>query len=139
MKTLFTAVATTKGGRTGHGASADGKIVVDFAVPTEMGGAGGKGATPEHLFATGYSACFGSALEVVAGRRHLRIPDVEVTASVGIGQKERGAYGFEIELAVRLPSVERGIAEELVREAHEVCPYSNAIRGNVPVTLTVVF
>ncbi len=103
-----------------------------------MGGAGGKGATPEHLLATGYSACFGSALQVVAGKRHLRVPDVEVTASVSIGQTEGGAYGFEIGLSIRLPSVDRATAEELAQEAHEVCPYSNAIRGNVPVTLTVV-
>lgn len=137
MTPLFTVVATTTGGRSGHGESGDGKIVVDFAVPTEMGGPGGAGATPEHLFATGYSACFGSAVQLVAGRRHLKAADVAVTATVGIGPASGGGYGFEIELAVRLPGIEREMAEVIVKEAHAICPYSNAIRNNVPVTLVV--
>jgi Ohr subfamily peroxiredoxin len=138
MKVLFTAVATTKGGRNGHGETEDGKIKVDFSLPKDMGGPGGPGATPEHLFATGYSACFGSAIQYVAGRKHLKADDVAVTAHVHIGVQEAGAFGFEIELAVRLPGVDRATAEALVHEAHGVCPYSNAIRGNVPVKLAVL-
>ena len=138
MKILFTTVATTAGGRNGHGETDDGKIRVDFSLPREMGGAVGAGVTPEHLFATGYSACFGSAVQYVAGRRHLKADNVSVTAHVQIGIQETGAFGFQIELAVRLPDVDPATAESLVLEAHGVCPYSNAIRGNVPVKLSVI-
>lgn len=138
MKTLFTAVATTKGGRNGHGETTDGKVKVDFSLPKDMGGPGGPGATPEHLFATGYSACFGSAVQYVAGRKHLKADAVEVTAHVRIGMEAAGAFGFEIELDVLIPGLDRETAEALVSEAHGVCPYSNAIRGNVPVKLTVL-
>jgi Ohr subfamily peroxiredoxin len=137
MKILYTAVATTTGGRNGRGETDDGRIKVDFSLPKEMGGPGGAGATPEHLFATGYSACFGSAVQFVAGRKHLKADNVAVTAHVHIGIQEAGAFGFQIELSVSLPDLDQATAEALVQEAHGVCPYSNAIRGNVPVKLSV--
>ncbi len=135
MKILYTAQATTRGGRDGHGESSDGRVKVDFSLPQELGGAGGPGATPEHLFATGYSACFGSALQRVADRRHLRPDPIEVTARVAIGQTDDGRFGFEIVLTAKLGGVDRATAEALLREAHEVCPYSNAVEGNVPVNV----
>ncbi len=137
MNVFYRESATTKGGRDGHGETADGKVKVDFSVPKAMGGAGGAGATPEHLFALGYSACFGSAIQFVAGKQHKKITDLTVTADVGIGTREGGAFGFEITLTVDLPGLEHAEAEALVREAHTVCPYSTAIHGNAPVTLVV--
>jgi Ohr subfamily peroxiredoxin len=137
MNIFYRESATTTGGRDGHGESADGKVKVDFSVPKQMGGAGGAGATPEHLFAVGYSACFGSALQFVAGKHHKKLTDITVTADVGIGTKEGGAFGFDITLTVKLPGLPHDEAQALAEEAHTVCPYSNAVRGNVPVTLVV--
>jgi osmotically inducible protein OsmC len=137
MKILFSERATTKGGRNGHGETEDGKVKADFSLPKTMGGAGGEGITPEHLFALGYSACFGSALQFVGGREKKDVSDLAVTAQVGIGRGESGGFGFEITLEVSLPKVTREEAEALVAAAHQVCPYSNAIKGNVPVELKV--
>ncbi len=108
---------------------------LDFSVPKAMGGPGGEGTTPEHLFAVGYSACFGSAVQFAAGRKHLKADDVEVTAHVSIGQNEAGGFGFEITLEVRLPGKDAETAAALIEEAHTICPYSNAVKGNVPVML----
>jgi Ohr subfamily peroxiredoxin len=139
MKILSTISATTVGGRDGHGTSSDGKVNLQFALPKELGGAGKDGVTPEHLFALGYSACFGSALQYVAGLKKKRIePDFSVTAVVSLGAKDGGGFALEAELKVKLPGVNAAEAEALVAEAHTVCPYSNAIRGNVPVKLTVI-
>lgn len=138
MEILYSEKATTKGGRNGHGETEDGKVKVDFSLPKQLGGAGGAGATPEHLFAIGYSSCFGSALQYVAGMQKKRLTDINVSANVGIGRNEGGALGFSIQLEVSLPEVSREEAEKLVGAAHQVCPYSAAIRGNVPVTITVV-
>jgi osmotically inducible protein OsmC len=138
MDVLYTEKATTKGGRNGHGETEDGKVKVDFSLPKQLGGAGGPGATPEHLLALGYSSCFGSALQYVGGQQKKRLTDINVTATVGIGRNDKGALGFTIELAVSLPEVSTEEAEALVAAAHQVCPYSAAFRDGVPVTLKVV-
>jgi osmotically inducible protein OsmC len=139
MKILSTISGTTVGGRDGHGTTSDGKVNIQFALPKELGGAGKEGATPEHLFSLGYSACFGSALQYVAGLKKKRLePDFSVTAVVALGAKDGGGFALEVELKVKLPGVDAAEAEALVAEAHTVCPYSNAIRGNVPVKLSVI-
>lgn len=138
MKVLYTAVAHATGdGRNGHVETDDGQLRLDLSVPTEMGGPGG-GSNPEQLFASGYSACFHSALKVVAGRAKADITDSTVSATVGIGANDEGGFGLEVELDVAIPNMDRAAAEELVAQAHQVCPYSNATRGNIPVTVTVV-
>jgi lipoyl-dependent peroxiredoxin len=137
-KVLYTARATAQGGRDGHTASDDGKLDVTVAPPKEMGG-NGEGTNPEQLFAAGFASCFHSALKLVARRAKQNADDSTVTAAVGIGPINGGAgYGLEVELVVSLPGVDRAVAEELVAKAHEVCPYSNATRGNVQVDLRVV-
>jgi Ohr subfamily peroxiredoxin len=136
-KVLYTARATAHGGRDGHTASDDGKLDVTVAPPKEMGG-NGEGTNPEQLFAAGFASCFHSALKVVARRAKQNTDDSTVTAEVGIGPINGGAgYGLQVALVVYLPGVERAVAEDLVAKAHEVCPYSNATRGNIDVTLTV--
>lgn len=136
-KVLYTARATAHGGRDGHTASDDGKLDVTVAPPREMGG-NGEGTNPEQLFAAGFASCFHSALKVVARRAKQSTDDSTVTAEVGIGPINGGSgYGLQVALVVHLPGVERAVAEDLVAKAHEVCPYSNATRGNINVTLTV--
>lgn len=138
MQVLYTATATATGdGRNGHTTSDDGILDVDVRVPKEMGGAGGA-TNPEQLFAAGYAACFHSALKVVAGKDTASVEGSEVSASVGIGTDDAGGFGLTVELDVSLPNVDRDAAEALVARAHEVCPYSNATRGNVDVALRVV-
>jgi Ohr subfamily peroxiredoxin len=111
---------------------------VKLTTPKELGGAGAVGTNPEQLFAAGYSACFIGALKVVAGQAKVALPaDTSITGTVGIGPIPHG-FGIEVELKIALPGLEKGIAEELVHKAHQVCPYSNATRGNVNVTLTLV-
>jgi osmotically inducible protein OsmC len=135
MSSVYTAVATATGdGRNGHARSSDGLIDVDLAIPQEMGGAGG-GTNPEQLFAAGYAACFLSALKLVARQQQAPIVDAGITAEVGIGPNGDGGYGLEVTLHVELGGIEQSVAEQLVEAAHQVCPYSNATRGNVPVTL----
>jgi osmotically inducible protein OsmC len=137
MSTLYTAKATSSGnGRQGHVESSDGKLVTDLSVPKEMGGAGGDGTNPEQLFAAGYSACFHSALQLVARKEKVKIEGSSVTAEVGIGPDGQG-YGLSVELVVDLPGVEAATAEKLAAAAHQVCPYSNATRGNIDVQLRV--
>ncbi|MBO3087867.1 organic hydroperoxide resistance protein [Cellulomonas dongxiuzhuiae] len=138
MPALYTAVATATGeGREGHTRSSDGLVDVDLAVPREMGGPGGA-TNPEQLFAAGYAACFHSALKSVARRDKVTFTDSAVTAEVGIGPTDGGGFGLEITLRVELGGVDQATAERLVEAAHQVCPYSNATRGNVPVTLETV-
>ncbi|NAZ75379.1 Ohr family peroxiredoxin [Kineococcus sp. T13] len=138
MPVVYTAVATATGeGRSGHTRSSDGLVDLDLAVPEEMGGPGG-GANPEQLFAAGYAACFHSALKAVARERRTSFSDSAVTAEVGIGPDETGGFGLEVTLHVELGGIEQAAAEQLVEAAHRVCPYSNATRGNVPVTLETV-
>jgi lipoyl-dependent peroxiredoxin len=137
VKPLYTAEASAVGGRDGHARTADGRLDVDLRPPVEMGGPGG-GTNPEQLFATGYAACFQSALAVVARRRKVDTGNSTVTARVTIGTIEGGRFGLTVGLEVHIPDVDEATATSLVQEAHQVCPYSNATRGNIPVTLTVV-
>jgi len=136
-KVLYTAHATSTGGRDGTTRTSDGLLDLKLAVPKEMGGAGG-GVNPEQLFASGYSACFIGALKFVAGTQKITLPaDVSINASVGIGQIPQG-FGIEVALEVSIPGMDRAAAEALVAKTHEVCPYSNATRGNIEVTITIV-
>ncbi|WP_298253819.1 organic hydroperoxide resistance protein [uncultured Arthrobacter sp.] len=135
MSALYTAVATATGdGRNGETRTDDGRLVVDLAVPKEMGGAGGA-SNPEQLFALGYAACFHSALKLVAGRSKARISDSAVTAEVGINPTEEGGFKLEVALHAEIGGVDQETADSLVEQAHQVCPYSNATRGNIEVTV----
>ena len=140
-KILYTAVATAEGGRDGHTASDDGKLDVKLSPPAELGGpADGIGTNPEQLFAAGYSSCFHSAVKLVAQRMKLDPEGSTVTARVGFGSIEGSpGFGLTVELDVSLPNIpDREQAQEVVERSHKVCPYSNAIRDNVEVTLTLV-
>jgi lipoyl-dependent peroxiredoxin len=138
MQILYTAEATATGeGRNGQVTSADGLLDLKLAVPKEMGGAGGA-PNPELLFASGYAACFHNAMRTVARRAKISIDGSSVTARVGIGPTGTGGYGLTVALTVTLPGLERPAAEELTAKAHLVCPYSNATRGNIDVTLEVL-
>ena len=137
-KVLYTAHATATGGRDGKAVSSDGVLDVKLSTPRELGGAGGEGTNPEQLFAAGYSACFIGALKFVAGKEKVALPaDTSIEGSVGIGQIPTG-FGIEAELRIRAPGVPRETLEALVAKAHQVCPYSNATRGNIDVKLVVV-
>ncbi|MNO67908.1 Organic hydroperoxide resistance protein OhrB [compost metagenome] len=137
IKALYTATATATGGRDGRAVSSDGILDVKLTTPKELGGAGGAATNPEQLFAAGYSACFIGAIKFVAGQKKVQIPaDTSITGKVGIGQIP-GGFGLEVELNIDLPGLERTVAEELVAAAHQVCPYSNATRGNIDVRLDV--
>lgn len=137
-KVLYRATAVTTGGRDGRSQSSDGVLDVRLTTPRELGGAGGEGTNPEQLFAAGYSACFIGALKFVAGREKIAFPtDASIEATVGIGQIPSG-FGIEAELKISLPGIPRDQAEALVQKAHLVCPYSNATRNNIDVTLTIV-
>lgn len=139
MKTLYKAVATTVGGRAGHVSSNDGVIDMKLELPSELGGNGGDHTNPEQLFAAGYSACFGSALEAVAKKHKVNLDDFEVTATIGIGNHpEEEGFLLEAELDIYLPGIEMDLAETLVEEAHELCPYSRATRDNIDVTLNLL-
>jgi lipoyl-dependent peroxiredoxin len=136
MTVLYTAEATSTGaGRDGRTRSSDGVIDLDLSVPKELGGAGGAGTNPEQLFAAGYAACFHSALQLVARRAKVSIADSSVTAQVGIGSNGDGGFALNVGLVVDLPGVPREQGQDLVTAADEVCPYSNAIRGNVEIEL----
>ncbi|WP_433782796.1 organic hydroperoxide resistance protein [Pseudomonas frederiksbergensis] len=137
MKVLYTAVATATGGRDGRAISSDKNLDVKLATPKELGGVGGDATNPEQLFAAGYSACFIGALKFVASQSKRSIPaDASITARVGIGQIP-GGFGLDIDLNINLLGLEQADAQALVEAAHQVCPYSNATRGNVDVRLHV--
>lgn len=137
MKTLYTAEALATGaGRDGRGRSADGRLDLDLAVPKEMGGSG-DGTNPEQLLAVGYAACFHSALQLVAREAKADVTDSAVGARVHIGPKDDGGFQLAVELEVTLPNLEADVAQQLADRAHEVCPYSNATRNNIDVTVTV--
>jgi lipoyl-dependent peroxiredoxin len=138
MKILYTAEATAGGGRDGNARTSDGSLDVRIVPPPELGGPGIPGTNPEQLFATGYAACFNSAVIIVARRMKLDADDSTVTAKVGFGATGGGAFGLAVTLEVSVPNVELAQAEALVAKAHEVCPYSNATRGNIPVDLVVL-
>ncbi|HEY1761816.1 MAG TPA: organic hydroperoxide resistance protein [Acidimicrobiales bacterium] len=134
-KILYTANAHVTGGRNGHGRSTDGALDVDLRVPKEMGGEGG-GTNPEELFAVGWSACFESALAGVARRRHLDAGEVAIDAAISLFPVGDGSFTLSASLDVSMPAVsDRDVAVELIRGAHEACPYSNATRGNIDVEL----
>ena len=137
MKTIYTAVATTKGGRNGTSKTSDGSLDLKLAIPKEMGGAGG-GPNPEQLFACGYSACFGSSIELAAKMQKKTVKEIEVTARVSLGPREKEGFQLAVDLDVRLPGVPRAEAEALVAEADKICPYSYSIKGNVQVNLKVI-
>lgn len=139
MKILYQTQATSTGGREGKSSTADGTLAVTLSTPRELGGAGGPGTNPEQLFAAGYSACFLGALKFVAGKAGVRISaEADVTARIGIGPRDdQQGFGIEAELLIRVPGLERAMIEQLVAQAHIVCPYSHATRGNIPVTLQV--
>ena len=137
MKTLYTAEALATGeGRDGHGRSSDGRLDFDLSIPKEMGGSG-NGTNPEQLFAVGYAACFHSALRLVARQDKVDVSDSAVGARVSIGQLDNGGFGLAVELEITLPNVDAETAREVTEKAHQVCPYSNATRGNIDVKLTV--
>ncbi|MEE1867220.1 MULTISPECIES: organic hydroperoxide resistance protein [Pseudomonas] len=134
---LYIAEAKSTGGRDGSSRSSDGKLEVKLSTPKELGGAGGEGTNPEQLFAAGYSACFIGALKFVASQQKKALPnDSSITAKVGIGQIP-GGFGLDIDLHIALPGLQQADAQALVDAAHQVCPYSNATRGNVDVRLHV--
>jgi lipoyl-dependent peroxiredoxin len=138
---LYTAHATSTGGRTGSTESSDGAIKLALSTPKQLGGGGGPGTNPEQLFAAGYSACFIGAMKAVAARQKLVLPaEVSITADVSIGPMtgKAGAFGVAVNMAVSVPGMDKAATEALVAAAHEVCPYSNATRGNIDVNLSVV-
>jgi lipoyl-dependent peroxiredoxin len=137
LNILYTAEATVEGGRAGHGRTSDGRLEVDFDVPTEMSGTGGPGTNPEQLFALGYGACFQSSVLRFAAMRKLDLTDARFTARVGVGTLRSGGLGLAVGLNFDAPHVNRTDAVELMERAHEACPYSRATRGNIDVTLTV--
>ena len=136
-KVLYTAEAVTEGGRAGHSRTSDGHLAVQLSVPEDMGGPGGPGTNPEQLFAVGYGACFQSALLSVAQGRKLDAGDSQITARVGIGPTGHGGFGLQVSLDLHAPHVSADEAASLMARADQLCPYSNAVRGNVQVTLSV--
>jgi len=138
MQILYTAEATATGGREGAVTTPDGYLDVDLSVPEELGGPGSDGTTnPEQLFAAGYAACFHSALKLVVKGAKASDEGSTVSARVGLGANDAGGFGFAVELVVALPAVDQATAEQLAAKAHQVCPYSNATRGNIDVDLSV--
>lgn len=139
IKPLFTATATATGGRNGHTESDDHTVKADLSVPKAMGGPGRPGtATPEHLFAAGYAACFGGALDYVAAQKQRNAKGAAITCSVTIGPRDAGGFGLMVKLHVKDTSLPQAELAALAQEAHEnICPYSHATRGNVPVELEI--
>lgn len=136
-KVIYQAHAKSTGGRDGTTRTSDGILDVKLAVPKEMGGPG-NGINPEQLFASGYSACFLGAMKFVAGTQKITLPaDTSIDATVGIGQIPAG-FGIEVQMNISIPGMDKAAAQALVDKAHQVCPYSNATRGNIEVAITVV-
>jgi len=140
IKPLFTATATAIGGRNGHTEASDGSVKADLSVPKEMGGPGKPNtATPEHLFAAGYAACFGGAIDFVGKQHKKNAAGAKITCNVSIGPRDGGGFGLAVKMHVEDKSIPQAELEALVKEAHEkVCPYSHATRNNVPVELEIV-
>ena len=140
IKPLYTATATAIGGRNGHTETSDGVVKADLSLPREMGGPGKPGtATPEHLFAAGYAACFGGALDFVAKQKKRDASKARITCAVMIGPREAGGFGLAVKMRVEDRSIEQAELAALAREAHEkICPYSHATRGNVDVAFEVI-
>ncbi|SDS96144.1 organic hydroperoxide resistance protein [Actinoplanes derwentensis] len=136
--TLYTASATATGdGRNGHVRSSDGVLDFDLAIPKEMGGAGGALTNPEQLFAAGYAACFHSALKRVASAQKVTLEDTAITVDVGIGPLPTGGFGLSVTIEAELPGLDEATAKAVLDAAHQLCPYSNATRGNVEVQLNL--
>lgn len=140
VNVLYSTTAVATGGRDGTAETTDGAFRAKLSTPKELGGAGGEGNNPEQLFAAGYAACFIGAMKVVAGQEgHGALsPETQVRAEVGIGPRAAGGFGLTVALDVVLPGLDRTVAEDLVAKAHQVCPYSNATRGNIDITPNVV-
>lgn len=139
-KALYTAQSVTTGGRTGTTKSSDGRLELNLSTPKGLGGDDGPGTNPEQLFASGYSACFIGAMKAVAAKQKINLPaNLSIKSDVSIGPMtgKPGAFGIAVAMAITVPGMDKAAAEALVKTAHEVCPYSNATRGNVDVTLTV--
>ena len=137
IQSLYTAHATATGGRDGHVNSSDNVLDLDVRIPREMGGSGGAYTNPEQLFAAGYAACFDSALNRVIRMAKVKTGITTVNSAVSIGQIDGGGFGLAVTLAVNVPGVDQAVAEDFVNKAHAICPYSNATRNNIDVTLTV--
>jgi Ohr subfamily peroxiredoxin len=140
-KALYTAHATSTGGRNGTTESSDGKIKLQLSVPKGLGGDDGPGTNPEQLFASGYSACFIGAMKAVSMQQKIKLPaEVSIRSEVSIGPMtgKPGAFNIAVAMAVSVPGMDRAAVDKLVKDAHEVCPYSNATRGNVDVSFTIV-
>ena len=139
MQALYTANSTATGGRDGRAISSDGAIDVKLSTPKSLGGPGGDGTNPEQLFAAGYAACFLSAMKLVGGKLSTPIPaNSSVSAEVGIGPDGKGGFGLSAALLVRVPGMDPAAAQKVLDTAHQVCPYSNATRGNIDVALSLV-
>jgi Ohr subfamily peroxiredoxin len=137
MQAIYTAEVTAKGGREGHVKSSDGTLDLALKVPKSMGGPGGEGTNPEQLFAAGYSACYESALGFVARRDKVALKDVSITAHVTLNKTGDSQFDLTVELHGSFPGVDKAEAQKLMEAAHQICPYSRATRGNVPVKLVV--
>jgi len=139
VNVLYKTSATATGGRDGEAKTTDGSLHFKLSTPKELGGAGNPGNNPEQLFAAGYSACFIGAMKFVASQGGPKVPaDASITTTVGIGPRSEGGFGLDIQLDISLPGLSKEEAQTLVDKAHQVCPYSNATRNNVPVRLNVV-
>ncbi|CAO5193101.1 organic hydroperoxide resistance reductase B [Frankia sp. AiPs1] len=136
--TLYSATSTAWGGREGRVASSDNRLDLQLSVPKGMGGDDGPGTNPEQLFATGYAACFHSALRAVARGKKIDVKDSAVSVTVSIGADDAGGFGLSTRIEAQIPGVERATAQELLAAAHEMCPYSRATRGNVPSEVVLV-
>lgn len=137
MKTLYEAHASVTGGRNGHVTTDDGALDLRLVLPKALGGAGGPGTNPEQMFAGGYAACFDNALNQVARQQKLKLEGTRVDATVGIGPHDGGGFALAVRLEVTVPGLPRDEAQALIAQAHAVCPYSNAVRGNVEVELVL--
>lgn len=137
IKTKYTAEVTVNGDRNGHVSSSDDVIDMDVAMPKEMGGPGGNVTNPEQLFAAAWSACFGSAVKMVAKSKNIEVKGIEVTVKVSIGETSDGGFGLAAEILGKLPDLSKSEAEDLMQAAHQACPYSKATRGNIDVKLGV--
>ncbi|MES2070637.1 MAG: organic hydroperoxide resistance protein, partial [Pseudomonadota bacterium] len=136
---LYTASATATGGRDGRAVSSDNQLSVKLTTPKELGGAGGEGTNPEQMFAAGYSACFIGAMKFVAAATKVTLPaETSINGQVGIGPNDKGGFGLTVALNVTIPGMDKAEAQALVDKAHQVCPYSNATRGNIDVKITVL-
>lgn len=137
IEKIYTASATASGGREGRVSSSDNVLDLQVRLPKEFGGPGGPYTNPEQLFAAGYAACFGGALNVVIGNAKVKTGTTQVQANVSIGKTPEGGFGLAVRLEVSIPGVEHALAQELAERAHQICPYSNATRGNILVEVAL--